>query len=113
MTDPTQLMTAATGTPAQAASAEASVIVDEVAQIVTLPSTDGVPAQAAERLDQVRRGLSLDSLPGRDLDRHELRELVASIAADPSQWRQHVAFSDDKRHYVQLHRDGHVDVWVL
>ncbi|MGZ4594666.1 MAG: cysteine dioxygenase [Actinomycetes bacterium] len=112
MTDPTQLMTA-TGTPAQAASAEASVIVDEVAQIVTLPSTDGVPAQAAERLDQVRRGLSLDSLPGRDLDRHELRELVASIAADPSQWRQHVAFSDDKRHYVQLHRDGHVDVWVL
>ena len=28
-------------------------------------------------------------------------------------WPQHVAFSDDKRHYVSLHRDTHVDVWLL
>ena len=27
--------------------------------------------------------------------------------------QQHIAFSDDKRHYVSLHRDTHVDVWLL
>ncbi len=36
-----------------------------------------------------------------------------SIAADASRWREHVAFSDDQRHYVSLYRDTHVDVWVL
>ena len=39
--------------------------------------------------------------------------LVSSIAARPETWRKHVAFSDDERHYVELHRDTHVDVWLL
>jgi predicted metal-dependent enzyme (double-stranded beta helix superfamily) len=55
----------------------------------------------------------LGALPDRDLDRHELMELATSIAADPGQWEPHVAFSDDQRHFVSLHRDAHVDVWVL
>jgi Cysteine dioxygenase type I len=55
----------------------------------------------------------LDSLPGRDLDEHELHQLVRSIAAQPTLWRSHVAFSEGQRHYVSLHRDAHVDVWVL
>jgi predicted metal-dependent enzyme (double-stranded beta helix superfamily) len=52
-------------------------------------------------------------LPARDLDAHELTELAGSIAAQPELWEPHVAFSDDQRHYVSLHRDAHVDVWVL
>jgi hypothetical protein len=55
----------------------------------------------------------LEHLPGRDLDRAELLELVRALAEQPELWRQHVAFSDGARHYVSLHRDAHVDVWVL
>ncbi len=40
-------------------------------------------------------------------------ELASSLAADPARWEEHVAFSDDRRHYVSLYRDAHVDVWVL
>jgi hypothetical protein len=57
--------------------------------------------------------LDPDSLPGRDLDRHELLELVRSLADQPELWAEHVAFSDTNRHYVSLYRDAHVDVWVL
>jgi predicted metal-dependent enzyme (double-stranded beta helix superfamily) len=55
----------------------------------------------------------LQQLPARALDRHELMALAGSIAAEPEQWEPHVAFSDHERHYVSLHRDAHVDVWVL
>ncbi len=57
--------------------------------------------------------LNLQTLPGRDLDRRELLALVQSIAEQPELWTEHVAFSDGDRHYVSLHRDAHVDVWVL
>ena len=57
--------------------------------------------------------MSLDLLPERDLDQGELCDLVTALAARPDVWRTHVAFSDDGRHYVSLHRDGHVDVWLL
>jgi hypothetical protein len=49
----------------------------------------------------------------RDLDKHELRDLVDELAARPEVWRKHVAFSSQARHYVSLHRDDHVDVWLL
>jgi quercetin dioxygenase-like cupin family protein len=35
------------------------------------------------------------------------------VPSPPSRWEQHVAFSDSERHYVSLHRDTHVDIWVL
>ncbi len=57
--------------------------------------------------------LSLESLPGRDLTPGELRELVVSLARDPDQWAHHVGFDDDERVYASLHRDAHVDVWLL
>jgi hypothetical protein len=57
--------------------------------------------------------LGRHDLPGRDLDRHELLQLVQAIGADRQLWRPHVAFSDGQRHFVSLHRDAHVDVWVL
>jgi hypothetical protein len=61
----------------------------------------------------VHEPLTLQSLPDRDLDKRELMELAQSIAQDRGGWEPHVAFSDDHRHYVSLHRDAHVDIWVL
>ncbi|WP_238999541.1 cysteine dioxygenase [Segeticoccus rhizosphaerae] len=84
---------------------------------MTVPETSatrtGVAARHAVALTEVPAGTTLDRLPGRDLDQHELLELATAIARDPAQWAQHVAFSDEHRHYVSLHRDAHVDVWVL
>jgi hypothetical protein len=57
--------------------------------------------------------LTLEDLPGRDLDADELRLLVASIASDPDTWAEHLAFDADQRVYASLHRDAHVDVWLL
>ena len=80
-------------------------------------STRTAPTQvpAADALDWREEAgqLDLDDLPARDLDQAELLQLASSIAADPARWQQHVAFSDDERHYVSLHRDTHVDIWVL
>jgi hypothetical protein len=36
-----------------------------------------------------------------------------SLAADPDRWAHHVGFDDDERVYASLHRDTHVDVWLL
>ena len=58
-------------------------------------------------------GQLADRLPDRDLDKHELLALADAIANRPDLWTRHVAFDDDNRHYVSLHRDQHVDVWVL
>ncbi|MBT0767414.1 cysteine dioxygenase family protein [Kineosporia sp. J2-2] len=56
---------------------------------------------------------ALNDLPARVLTRQELRELVSAIADDPAAWQPHVAYDDEHRHYVCLHRDANVDVWVL
>ena len=53
------------------------------------------------------------SLPTRNLDQAELQALVDELAADPERWAEHVAFSGQNRHYVSLHRDEYVDVWLL
>ena len=57
--------------------------------------------------------IDLDALPDRPLDRAELLALATALAADRDSWAPHVKFSDDHRHYTSLHRDAHVDVWVL
>jgi predicted metal-dependent enzyme (double-stranded beta helix superfamily) len=57
--------------------------------------------------------MSFESLPTRCLDKRELRRLVDALARDPESWREHVAFPDGQRHYVSLHRDEYVDVWLL
>jgi hypothetical protein len=75
--------------------------------------SDSVPARSAIPLGSVGSGLTLDSLPGRDLDKRELLTLASAVAADAAAWRRHVAFGNNERHYVELHRDAHVDVWVL
>jgi predicted metal-dependent enzyme (double-stranded beta helix superfamily) len=50
---------------------------------------------------------------GRDLDVGELSELVARIAADPERWRPLVRPDTSARHFEQLWRDDHLDVWVI
>jgi len=72
-----------------------------------------LPARQAVDLASEAGRLTLADLPGRDLDALELRDLVASIAADPERWAHLVAFDDDERVYASLHRDAHVDVWLL
>ena len=53
-------------------------------------------------------------LPARNLDRTELQALVDELASDPRMWCEHVAFGGgQRRHYVSLHRDDYVDVWLL
>ena len=92
--------------------------VDEVASMAAWPSLDARPVNGARPIAEVlsARGdsWSLTDLPGRDLDAEELRDLACAIAATPELWRPHVAFgADGQRHYASLHRDAHVDVWVL
>jgi len=48
-----------------------------------------------------------------DLDRAELRRVVAEIAAAPGAWRDLVRIDADRRGFEQLWRDGHVDIWVI
>lgn len=57
--------------------------------------------------------MTWDSLPERVLAKDELQALVDRLADEPELWREQVAFSDSERHYVSLHRDEHVDVWLL
>jgi predicted metal-dependent enzyme (double-stranded beta helix superfamily) len=57
--------------------------------------------------------MPLSSLPDRDLDPDELTELVTRLAAEPELWAGLVAFDDADRVYISLHRDAHVDVWLL
>jgi hypothetical protein len=52
-------------------------------------------------------------LPPRNLDQAELQALVDELASDPERWRVHVAFPSENRHFVSLHRDEYVDVWLL
>jgi hypothetical protein len=51
--------------------------------------------------------------PDRDLDRSELRELVTHLAPDRGAWRHLVRYDAGERHFEQLWRDEHVDVWVI
>ena len=49
----------------------------------------------------------------RDLTQPELRELVTALGREEGRWRGLVAFSDSERHFVSLHRDQHVDIWLI
>ena len=70
----------------------------------------GVPARAATPL---AGDLTLDTLPGRDLDQDELRSLASYLALRPELWQHHLAFDAENRVYVSLYRDAHVDIWLL
>ena len=72
-----------------------------------------VPAEEAVELAAYPPTMGPADLPDRDLTQAELQELAASIAQRPEEWAHHVAFDGEDRVYVSLHRDAHVDVWLL
>ena len=89
---------------------------DHAADIAGRLDRSSVPARLAVDVAAVANthpDVRLDALPGRDLEQDELLALACSIAAQPGTLAEHIAFSDDKRHYVSLHRDTHVGVWLL
>ena len=57
--------------------------------------------------------MTISSLPARDLDREELAALVDRLAHESDRWVAHVGYDDAERVFVSLHRDDHVDVWLL
>jgi hypothetical protein len=48
-----------------------------------------------------------------DLGKAELRDLVTRLAGEPERWQPLVRHDTGGRHFAQLWRDGHVDVWVI
>ncbi len=52
-------------------------------------------------------------LPSRQLERQEMAALAQAIAARPELWDSKVEYHAGHRHYVSLHRDAHVDVWLI
>jgi hypothetical protein len=38
---------------------------------------------------------------------------VNTLAGQPEQWHGLIGFAADGRHYVSLHRDDYVDIWLL
>ena len=50
---------------------------------------------------------------GRDLERAELSVLVRSLGAAPERWSHLVRHDPHERCYAQLHRDEHVDLWLI
>ena len=74
-----------------------------------------VPARSAAFIDgaQAPAVLDIDQLPDRDLDQSELVRLAATIARRPQSWRHHIDFGAGERHFVSLHRDAHVDIWLI
>jgi quercetin dioxygenase-like cupin family protein len=73
----------------------------------------GVPAERAADLASYPAVLAITDLPDRDLTQPELEELAAAIAQQPELWQHHVGFDGEERVYASLHRDAHVDVWLL
>jgi quercetin dioxygenase-like cupin family protein len=102
---------------AACAPAQATAQAVEHADIAGRVDQESVPARLARDISAVNATqgapLTLETLPGRDLDQEELLALASSIAANPDALAPHIAFDDDQRHYVSLHRDTHVDVWLL
>lgn len=73
----------------------------------------GVPAEAAASLASYDPDLRVVDLPDRDLAAGELEQLAAAVAQHPEAWQHLVAFDPEQRVYASLHRDAHVDVWLL
>jgi len=57
--------------------------------------------------------MMFSALPARCLDQRELAELVENLAGRPDLWSDQVAHAGGRRHYASIHRDEHVDVWLI
>ena len=56
---------------------------------------------------------SLAPATGRTLAIAELEHLVESLAARPDLWHDQVHHAPEQRIYTQLHRDPHLDIWLI
>ena len=88
------------------------IVLDSVRETSTEKST-GVPAERAADLASYPDDLAVTDVPDRDLSEAELEELAASIAQQPELWQHLVAFDGEERVFASLHRDTHVDLWLL
>jgi hypothetical protein len=55
----------------------------------------------------------MDPEQPQELSPAELALVVERYADQPDLWRDHVEHHADRRHYVQLHRDDAMDVWLI
>ncbi len=92
---------------------ELTALAEEAALGEAPASPPSSAAPLATYPDNVPIADLLRRLPDRDLTQTELEALAAGIAHQPEAWAHHVAFDGDDRVYVSLHRDAHVDVWLL
>jgi predicted metal-dependent enzyme (double-stranded beta helix superfamily) len=72
-----------------------------------------VPAQQALLWADLAGRLTVADLPSRDLEPAELQDLVSTVASEEATWAHLVAFDAHRRVYACLHRDAHVDIWLL
>ena len=49
----------------------------------------------------------------RHLTPEELEQIAHELAEHPDLWRDQVNHSIEQRHYVEIYRDHHIDVWLL
>ncbi len=49
----------------------------------------------------------------RDLELEELVDVAMGLGQERSLWESHVFHNPDERHYVELYRDVHLDVWLI
>jgi hypothetical protein len=49
----------------------------------------------------------------RDLEPAELADLAAGLSDHPELWQSLVRFDADERVFVRLHRDDHLDAWLI
>ncbi|MDQ2983865.1 MAG: cysteine dioxygenase family protein [Actinomycetota bacterium] len=56
----------------------------------------------------------LDRIPAdRDLTRPELTQLATDLGREPRLWQHLVRHDPEERYFTQLHRDVHLDVWLI
>jgi hypothetical protein len=48
-----------------------------------------------------------------DLDRPALARLATELAGEPRFWQEFVRHDPESRHFIQLYRDPHLDVWLI
>ncbi len=55
----------------------------------------------------------LEAPETRTLTFEELQQVAQDLVADESQWRHLVLHTPNQRNYVELHRDGTYDAWLI
>jgi hypothetical protein len=68
---------------------------------------------ATSDLSELARWIHERVPEGADLDRPALASLVTELAREPRFWKHLVRHDAESRHFVQLYRDPHLDVWLI